>query len=522
MPAIPISRRKNRDLKARCATTNKVVLYARVSSSEQESEGYSIPSQIRLLRDYAEKNGFEIVEEFVEVSSARRSGRPAFQQMLMYLRKHGRTRQTILVEKLDRLSRNLLDMGTLNEMNVTIHLVKNNQVFSPESKSSDKFVINILSAAAQQYSDNLSEETQKGLKEKALSGVYPSCAPAGYRNIDGPNGKRILAVDPETADTITDLFQRFATGKYSLESLTKEFTRHQIRLNGKKIHKSTLHYILRRRLYMGDFDWDGETYPGTHEPLVSRECWNAVQRLLDLRAEKKIRKVKHDFTYTGILRCGHCGCSYVGELKKQKYVYYHCTGNRGKCSEPYTKEEILNRQFADLARSLALPKPVLEWLNAVVRESDETGQRAQEKALRRMKAQLEQIDQRMGSMYKDKLDGLMEPEFFTRQAERFEAEKKQIRRRIQELEKQQAASVDETFDLLKAMNNISRSFEQQPVKNKQKFLHLILKDAVWKGGELKISLFEPFEILSHSNSASIRNEKENVGVRADFENWLLG
>ena len=61
--------------------------------------------------------------------------------------------------------------------------------------------------------------------------------------------------------------------------------------------------------------------PGTHEPLVTRECWQRVQELLDARAKNKIRKMKHDFAYSGLVPCGHCGCLLVGELKKGKYVY---------------------------------------------------------------------------------------------------------------------------------------------------------------------------------------------------------
>jgi site-specific DNA recombinase len=86
-------------------------------------------------------------------------------------------------------------------------------------------------------------------------------------------------------------------------------------------------------LYAGEFDWNGITYQGVHEPLVTKDCWQRVQELLDARAENKTRKMKHDFAYTGLVHCGHCGCLFVGELKKGKYVYYHCTGNRGKCPE---------------------------------------------------------------------------------------------------------------------------------------------------------------------------------------------
>ena len=76
--------------------------------------------------------------------------------------------------------------------------------------------------------------------------------------------------------------------------------------------------------------------------------------------------MKHDFAYTGLVHCGHCGCLFVGELKKRKYVYYHCTGNRGKCEEPYTRQEILAREFAEVPQELVIPQAILEWLGSDV------------------------------------------------------------------------------------------------------------------------------------------------------------
>ena len=90
---------------------------------------------------------------------------------------------------------------------------------------------------------------------------------------------------------------------------------------------------------------------------MSQETWQRVQELLDARAVNRTRKVKYDFAYTGLVHCGHCGCLLVGELKKGKYVYYHCTGHRGKCPEPYTREEVLSGRFADVLQELITPRP---------------------------------------------------------------------------------------------------------------------------------------------------------------------
>src|SRR5260370_32694907 len=346
--------------------STRVVLYARVSSKDQEKEGYSIPAQQRSLREYALEREMIVAEEFVDVETAKQSGRTAFTAMLEYLKKHHATCRTILVEKPDRLYRNLKDWTTLDDLGVTIHLVKEGRVIGPDSRSADHLVHGINVLMARNYILNLGEETRKGMLEKARSGIYPSCAPFGYRNTEGPGGKRIVVPDGCNAAVISQLFARFATGRYTLDALIDELRAEGLTLRGRKLHKSTVHQVLRKRLYMGEFDFDGVTYQGTHEPLVTRECWQRVQELLNARAENQTRKVKDDFAFTGLVRCGHCGCLLVGELKKGRYVYYHCTGNRGKCMEPYTRQEVLTREFAIVLQELVIPHAILEWLSDAV------------------------------------------------------------------------------------------------------------------------------------------------------------
>jgi DNA invertase Pin-like site-specific DNA recombinase len=93
---------------------SRAVLYSRVSSKDQGKEGFSIPAQQRLLREYAAANGITIAQEFIDVETARRSGREGFGEMLTFLKKH--KCRTILTEKVDRLYRNIKDWATLDEL----------------------------------------------------------------------------------------------------------------------------------------------------------------------------------------------------------------------------------------------------------------------------------------------------------------------------------------------------------------------------------------------------------------------
>lgn len=66
--------------------TSLSISYARVSSKEQEEEGFSIPSQLKLLRDYAERKGLTVVKEFTDAETAKQAGRGGFNEMLGFLK----------------------------------------------------------------------------------------------------------------------------------------------------------------------------------------------------------------------------------------------------------------------------------------------------------------------------------------------------------------------------------------------------------------------------------------------------
>jgi DNA invertase Pin-like site-specific DNA recombinase len=179
-----------------CGATRNAVMYSRVSSKDQEREGFSIPAQECLLRGYANQRGLVVVREFVDVETAKESGRPGFAAMLAYLKAHRQQCRTLLVEKTDRLYRNLKDYSLIDDLDVELHFVKENVVISKNSRSSDKLLHGIRTVLAKNYIDNLSEEVKKGLRAKAELHLWPSFAPLGYLNTIGPDGKRIIVPDP--------------------------------------------------------------------------------------------------------------------------------------------------------------------------------------------------------------------------------------------------------------------------------------------------------------------------------------
>ena len=398
------------------------VIYTRVSSKEQE-EGFSIEAQQNLLREYAEKNGLEVVEEYTdaETATAKQVGRPAFGKMVSFLQAQARVEngaRVILVEKTDRLHRNIKDWGTIGDLieesNVSLHLVKEGTVLSRDSRSSEKFIYEIRSVMAKHYSDNLSEEVRKGMGTKASMGIFPSLAPLGYMNIKGPDGRKVIGIDTAHAPLIRKLFEWYASGDYSVRDVAKKVRRHGLRYkSGERISTSSVYSILRNRLYAGDVVWNGEIYPGQHEPIISLELWEKVQNILQGKTIKKPRWGNKDFKFSRLIRCSKCGYSIAAEIKKEKYVYYHCVGE-SSCRRKYVREEVLEKQFSEILGNLHLDGEVLGWAREALHKSLSDQQKEHKEAIDGLRAEYDSIDAKIKVVYGDKIDGLSATGFSTK------------------------------------------------------------------------------------------------------------
>src|ERR1700693_3302790 len=292
--------------------TIQAVIYARVSSKDQEREGYSIPAQLKLLREYANSHNFKITQEFIDVETAKIAGRKQFEAMVGFLKQNTSCR-TLIVEKTDRLYRNFRDCVTLEELDIEIHLPKEGQIISKDAKSQAKLVHGIQVVIARNYIENLREEVRKGMREKAEQGVYPSRPPIGYTN---NKLERTIEIDPKKAPLARRIYELYASGDYSLSSVQKAIKAEF----GKRMAKGYLERLLKNPFYVGLFVWEGKSYTGTHTPLVSVDQFDQVQNVFRGRNKPKYRK--HEFAYRGLLTCAYDNCLVTAEIKKSKYIYY--------------------------------------------------------------------------------------------------------------------------------------------------------------------------------------------------------
>jgi site-specific DNA recombinase len=235
--------------------------------------------------------------------------------------------------------------------------------------------------------------------------------------------------------------------------------------------------------------------------------------ILNRRSENKTRKATHDFAFSGLITCGHCGCALVGELKKRKYVYYHCTGYKGRCPEPYVREEELEKRFTELLRGLSFDEEVLRWVTDALRESHTDQKRHHDEAIARLQAEYTKLQNRIDAAYIDKLDGKIEGGFFERKATEWRGEQANIRRSIENHEGANQTYLTEGVKLLELASRSHALFEKQPASEKRRLLNFVLSNCTWKGGALKATFRQPFDIIA--NMSATATKKKAAGVTSD-------
>ncbi len=469
--------------------------YGRVSSKKQEDEGFSIPAQVKLLKSYADKNNIKLEKIFTESETAKKAGRKAFNEMLAYIKKY--KINTILVEKTDRLYRNFKDYVLLDDYDLEVHFIKEGTILSKNSKSHDKFIHGIKVLMAKNYIDNLSEEVKKGLKEKVSQGYYPQKAPVGYINIKNSEGRKIIVPDAVKAPFVKRLFELYSTGAYSVDELRKKLFDDGFNHNGKPYSKPRLLYVLKDVFYIGKFKYSGIIYDGKHEPIIDVELYNQVQKMFN---QSRARSHDIEFAYAGLITCGYCGCQLTAELKKGKYVYYHCTGKRGgECKKDYIREERLDEVFLELIDKLPNPADGLfEEIKKAVIEMRKVKADYEETSWEEIQKQITRLQNRIDNLYLDKLDGRINQEFWQEKHNLWHDEKDRLIEKLKSIS-HAARIFDEGSNLLENFCEHARQeFLGANSKKKQAILKMLGSNFVYKDKEVSIELTSVFNYLLNS------------------------
>ena len=401
----------------------KYFAYVRVSTTKQGQEGVSLAEQKSAIRQYADREGLAISGWFEETITAAKQGRPVFSAVLDKIRDGEAA--GLIVHKLDRGTRNLdewIILRDLHKEGIDLRIVVENIDLSTRS---GRMIGNFQAIIAEDYIENLRQETLKGQMGRLKQGLTPWAAPVGY--LDNGKGKP-KTIDPVMGSLVKELFELYASGSYDIRALARYSHQSGLRNTvGGKLHKTCISRILNNPFYMGRIyvkRWD-KTFDGVHEPLVSKSLFYAVRD----RLEGKVRSAgyKHRYRYSRLFRCSLCGYSMIAERQKG-HVYYRC--HTKECRTKGIREEVIDKSVLGLLEHLMLDETTIESFADLLEARRLDRNRSAEQAFQKISLERSNTEARRKRLTDLRLDGeIDEAEFKTKKAE--------IQRRLDELDEKE-------------------------------------------------------------------------------------
>jgi len=491
--------------------SNKALLYVRVSTEHQADDGYSQQSQIEKAEEYAKRNELQLVKpyytvaesawvnikEIKDISLMNGSARSAYNDLINTAIRDDSIGH-IIFDVTDRIMRNDFDkprlLWLIKSHKVFVHLARTGKVLTPDLYPDDEFMLDIESAVAKRYSNDISMKAAAGMREKARQGYYPSSAPVGYLN-DGLGGR--VRIDHELSPFVKQSFELMATGNYSLETLSQHMRREGLTSKkGNPMPKSSVAHMLKNKFYYGRFDWNGEEFVGKHTPLVSRPLWARVQEVLTGRTHKRQSR-RHLFHYNRLIECGTCGGMILGERVKEKYDYYHCSFSKKiKHKGPYIRSEKMSQMFNEFVARVTIPNQLSEWLLAVIEDRQKDSTEYREKKLASALQARGKIKNRMSRLLDLHLDGDMAHDDYEEKRADYKSQLDEIEIMIDSLECAGADATKKVQKILELCNQLSSLYIDADDDQKVELLRVLGSNFVLDGTTICGTYRKPFNYLA--------------------------
>ncbi|MDA8161943.1 MAG: recombinase family protein [Desulfobacteraceae bacterium] len=463
--------------------------YIRVSTLKQGEKGVSLQEQKAAIESYALRNELKVTNWFEEKETAAKRGRPVFDKMLKLLRK-GKA-QGVIIHKIDRSARNLKDWADLGELiDKGIEVRFANESLDLNSRGG-RLSADIQAVVAADFIRNLKEETRKGFYGRIKQGLYPLPAPVGYLDMGQGKAKE---PDPAKAPLVRKTFELYGTGKFTLESLADEIYTLGLRnRRGGRISKNGLSTMLNNPFYAGliYLKSTGETFPGSHIPIVNQNLFNRVQAILNGKCNSKIQR--HDFIFRRMFTCKVCGSSLVGETQKG-FIYYRC---HNKCNPTTCVNENVIRDKVDnsfLLTSLNEKEILYLWQRfEELKENSRQDTREQKKAL---ELNIENLRARLDRLTDAFIDRLIEKQDFESRKLSLLLEKKGIEEEIKKIDLGINAKVERMEYFLEQIKRLYLGYEMGLPERKREFLEIATSNRIAEGKNVQFELKIPFNYLA--------------------------
>lgn len=491
----------------------KVAIYARVSTTEQAEEGYSIDEQIRLLKVWCGQQGYTVHKEYLDRGLSGKSikGRPALQQLMSDARQ--KDFDIVLVWKMNRLARNILDL-----LKIVNLLEQKNIAFRSYSESyetatpSGKLQFHMMAAIAEFERGNIAENVKMGMIARAKEGSWNGGQVLGYDSIEfaSDNKKRKstkLVINEKEAQTVRRIFELY-TGGHGYKSIANKVNKEGHRSKkGNLFSINAIKTILSNPVYVGFIrynvrrDWnekrrnninpDPVIEKGQHKAIISDETWEKTQSILKSRSKTPNRVHSGEYPLTGIMKCPACGAGMVlgrttnrrKDGSKRVLEYYVCGEWKNKgtaaCHSNGVRTEYADHfvigKVSQITNSDKLIKDILTRINGGKNHKSSPIKKEYEVLKKALSGTQTKKDKVLG-LYED---GVIEKADLVERLEKLNDERRRTEERIAPLEPQLLDEGQKEVDygmVKEVMTNFVSSYKNSiTTEQRKQLLHMLIK-----------------------------------------------
>lgn len=468
----------------------RVAIYVRVSTEEQAEEGYSIKAQIDRLNAYATSQDWKVVKTYIdEGQSAKDMQRTNLTKMLDDLKND--IFDCVLVYKLDRLTRSVLDLYTM--LNI---FEKYNVKFKSATEVYDtttamgRLFITLVAALAQWERENLGERVRMGMAQKAKEGKWTvSLPPFGYDK-DNNDGD-YLVINEQESIIVKEIFDYYSSGKYGIGKIAKLLNLRGLKT--KSLHNwntNSVRYVLTNPIYVGTIRYNyrvnTEQYFEVNDAvpsIIEKELFDEAQRMLHSRSQHHPRKATSPYIFTSVLKCARCGGSLAGKQasgrnRSVSYNYYCFNKRYGTCDLPLIAQNYLEIQFLNKIKEWNYKNVLdVELENKPAKENDE-------EKLNNLRKSIEEIEKRRSKWQYAWMNNLITDDDLRKRNKEEDENEKQINQELELINQNKHIDV-KNEELIDTLNELQTNWNVLEIYEKKKLVEMLINemtiDKVFKG-----------------------------------------
>ncbi len=485
----------------------KIYGYARISKDEDKKNYGSIETQINLINEYSE-NEFtrkpdkifidDDISGYIPIEN-----RPEFYELYQIV-EESKEKPIVLMKDWSRLSRNNGIAQTLltnwKQDEVELILIKEmGGVFNILKDDDD--IVGITTWINERYVKDTSRKVRDALNDRMKQGIYISGPRYGY--IKGEKGS--LTVNEEVREAVQTIFNLYEDGFGTTAIANKLNTEYDFKNpsiveaerfkkeRGRNIRRNIREYwevdmiskIIRDEIYTGTLithkkevkgihgkakrlpQKENYRFENHHEPIISKEQFNRVQRLLGERAKtiSYYKRGKYYYIFGGFVKCGECGASGTGFTEKGKQ-YYECL-NYSKYRNLRCIYNAISEKYI-LENLKVLLKDLRMQYNEVLKEMKlETTKNNVKNNSEKLKIKLEKAKHEYKTIHTQKIKELA--------YSNTEEEKQLIEEIYLDLIKQKAKEIQDITNILNKFNNQVEKEKIKNIKNAIEYFDDIIK-----------------------------------------------